>query len=224
MKFDDEEYFDDTKTSNGNSETSGDISSVVKDRDTSEISRRVDNDSSYNSLYDKKKSREISDSLPSSNCVEMNANPGFNVIQDIQEDPKVTSKILPDTVGKTNIELGASDYKNFALTNVQTVIGNAAENNAINTPKLNINLRDSSSAQNPGPNAASRFSDETINEPLVDLNSGVALTPVACPDEVRVWALGKSDDGESPGNEGGAGLQVTSRLFAGSNRSSPVSR
>ena len=148
----------------------------------------------------------------------------------MQEHSKFSSEeaeTLPDTVGENKQELGVSrtNYeKNVTLANVQTVIGDSTENNRMKTPKLDINLRDSSSTEKSELKASSGFSDETINEPLVDLNSGVALTPVACPDGARIWTLGESDDGDSPGSEGCAGLQVTSRLFAGSNRDSPVSR
>ena len=148
----------------------------------------------------------------------------------MQEHSKFTSEeaeTLPDTMGENKQELGVSHTncgKNVTLANVQTVIGDSTENNRMNTPKLDISLRDSSSTEKSELIASSGFSDETISEPLVDLNSGVALTPIACPDEARIWTLGESDDGESPGRDGCAGLQVTSRLFLGSNRDSPVSR
>lgn len=157
----------------------------------------------------------------------MNVNTGFNVVQEHSKFTSEKAETLPETMGENKQELGVSDTnyeKNVTLANVQTVIGDSTENYRMNTPKLNITLGDSSSPEKSELNASSGFSGETINEPLVDLSSGVALTPVACPDEARIWTLGESDDGESPGSEGFAGLQVTSRLFAGSNRDSPVSR
>ena len=161
---------------------------------------------------------------------------------------------LLDKTDKNQKELGSFDNlkteKNYVnkfgartqtgLSNTPTITGNeesysykdkvpentvkSKENRRSSTPRLSISLENSSSAQNSEQHTSSGFLDETIDEPLVDLNSGVALTPVACPDEARAWALAESDDSESPGNEGGVGFPVTSRLFAGSSRDSPVSR
>ncbi|CAB3994188.1 sorting nexin-29 isoform X3 [Paramuricea clavata] len=166
--------------------------------------------------------------------------------------PEMGTDALLDKTDKNQKELGSfesSKTENYdtkfgartqtGLSNTPTITGNedsysykekvpektakSKENRRSSAPRLSISLENSSSAQNSEQHTSGGFLDETIDEPLVDLNSGVALTPVACPDEARAWALAESDDSESPGNEGGVGFPVTSRLFAGSSRDSPVS-
>ncbi|XP_028406576.1 sorting nexin-29-like [Dendronephthya gigantea] len=94
----------------------------------------------------------------------------------------------------------------------------ATANIPVSKPRLSISSDNSVSSQ---PAEEGPVLDHSRDEPLVDLSSGVALTPVSCPDETTAWALAESKDRESPGNEGLP--VVATRLFAGSNHDSPVS-
>ncbi len=219
-------------------------------RRTSESSRSVDNADNYQSLYATSESRETRENSPDSpNSVTGNLSSTTD-----KNPTSGTDALLDDKTDQSKKDLGSfekleteKDYGNkfdgitqTGPSDTQTVTGNqesysykdkvpenavkSIENGRISTPRLKISLENSSSAQNYQPGTSGRFLDETIDEPLVDLNSGVALTPVACPSEARTWALTESDDSESPGNESAVGYPATSRLFAGSSRDSPSSR
>ena len=154
-------------------------------------------------------------------------------------DSKVSTKSLPNATDKNQGELGSTgnfkidkNYENDLngkTGSTHSMIGNQdsakpVEKIRVKLPRLNVGSENSSSSENFQKDTSEQFLEETSDEPLVDLNSGVALTPVACPDEARIWALAESDDGESPGNESSAGFPVTSRLFPDASRESPGSR
>ena len=92
------------------------------------------------------------------------------------------------------------------------------ENIPVSRPRLSILSENSVSSQ---PAEEGQVVYDSREEPLVDLSSGVRLTPVTCPDEASVWARAESKDSGSPGN---GGLPVAMQLFAGSNGDSSVSR
>ena len=222
-------------------------------RHTSESSRSVDNADNYQSPYATGESRETRENSPDSpNSV--TGNVSSTTDKSPTSGNTATNALLDDKTDQSKKDLGSfekleteKDYGNKfdGITqtgpgDTQTVTGNqesysykdkvpensvkSIENGRISTPRLKVSLENSSSAQNYQQGTSGRFLDETIDEPLVDLNSGVALTPVACPNEARTWALTESDDSESPGNESAVGYPATSRLFAGSSRDSPSSR
>jgi hypothetical protein len=199
VEFDDEENADEGKSLNERNPNSADVTSPTltsEARRASEGSRSEDN-ANYKSIYATGESREIHDNSRSS------------------------SKYVPNASGESS---------GFTPTsNTQSLVGKRDNDEPVrssrtNTPKLNISLENSRLAQNSQNDTSDEFLEETRDEPLVDLNSGVSLTPVACPDEAKAWALAESDDSESPGNESGVGFPVTSRLFPGAYRESPGSR
>ena len=158
--------------------------------------------------------------------------PGVTAISE-NADSKVSTESLPDSADKSKDKLGSSGNFNIdkncennlagKTSPTQSMIVNqdsskSVQSIRVSTPRLNVT---SLSAQNSEKDTSGQFL-ETSDEPLVDLNSGVALTPVACPDEARIWALA-SDDNDSPGNESGVGFPVTSRLFPDASRESPGS-
>lgn len=67
-------------------------------------------------------------------------------------------------------------------------------------------------------------SQRTDDGPLVELSSGLSLTPVSCPDEAKMWGLHELDDSESPRSEGVVDSSSSVKLFGGLTRNSPVSR
>lgn len=125
------------------------------------------------------------------------------------------------TLQTNNAKQKSYSYEDKARGNA----GKLGKDSSVRSTGLSRNLENSD--QNTEHETSGEFVDETEgDEPLVDLNSGVALTPVTCPDEARDWALQESDDSGSPGNDGVVenSFLVTSRLFGGSSRESPASR
>lgn len=224
-----------------------------RDRETSESSRRQD-DGFYKSPYGTNaetgeiddNSRSITNSATNSSVIFSDQSRKPNGSERRETNPRndfalkisKNSELVPEN--GTNTLLDKTNKNNKQLSSFESIktgrnsvnadkaLGNAAklsDDNSVRTAGLSRDLENSD--QNTEQDTSGEFADETVrDDPLVDLNSGVALTPVACPDEARDWALQESDDSESPGNEGVVenSFLVNSRLFGGSSRESPASR
>lgn len=106
-------------------------------------------------------------------------------------------------------------------------VDNVQEQKSDQTEQLKLRSEDNKKGLTFQEHRSVNDTDQIIGEePLVELSSGVVLTPVPCSDEARIWALQESNDSEGSGNEGIVDVSnsVTLRLLGRFTRDSPVSR
>lgn len=199
VEFEDDENGDESRTCGENNENSNSEAGYLKSRINI-----------HESSHDVQESPRFQDAVSSFEQTNTDTQ-GLNMYKISERNDTKTSFVNKQS----------HSYKDSAPENAVKTLENRRVDSA---PRLTINSETAYLGRNSDQNTSCNLSNQTVDESLVDLNSGVALTPVACPDEARLWALAESDDNESPGDYIGTGFAITQRLLGSSSRDSSASR